>query len=43
MIFELCHGGQPFHPVLIPWEHLESLEGMKSNPPQIHRSLEDNV
>jgi hypothetical protein len=37
-IFELYDGGQQ---TAIRWEHLESIEGMDTQPPQFHRRLED--
>ena len=40
-IFELCDGGQPYQRMAIRWEHLESIEGMDTQPPQFHRRLED--
>ena len=40
-IFELYDGGQPYQPKIIRWEHLESIEGMDSEPPHFHRRLEE--
>ena len=40
-IFELYDGGQPYQQMTIRWEHLESIEGMDTQPPQFHRRLED--
>ena len=40
--FELYDGGQPYQPMVIRWEHLQSIEGMDSQPPEFHRRLEDN-
>lgn len=42
VIFELYDGGQPYRPVTIRWEHLESLEGVESRP-EFYRRLEDNT
>ena len=33
-IFELYDGGQPYQPMAIRWEHLESIEGMDTQTPQ---------
>jgi hypothetical protein len=41
VIFELYDGGQPPRPTVIRWERVESIEGMDSEPPELHRSLED--
>jgi len=41
VIFELYDGGQPHRPTAIGWERLESIEGMDSEPPELHRRLED--
>ena len=41
MIFELYDGGRPYQQMAIRWEHLESIEGMESQPPEFHRRLED--
>ena len=41
IIFELYDGGQPHQPMSIRWEHLESIEGMDTQPPQFHRRAED--
>ena len=41
VIFELYDGGQPQRPTTIRWERLESIEGMDSEPPELHRRLED--
>ena len=40
-IFELYQGGQAYQPMTIRWEHLESIEGMDTQPPQFHRRLEE--
>ena len=40
-MFELYDGGRPYQPMAIRWEHLESLEGMDTQPPKLHRRLED--
>ena len=40
-IFELYDGGQPYQPMVIRWERLTSIEGIDSQPPQLHRRLED--
>ena len=40
-IFELYDGGRPYQQMAIRWEHLESIEGMESQPPEFHRRLED--
>jgi hypothetical protein len=40
-IFELYDGGRPYQPMAIRWEHLESIEGMDTQPPQFHRRQED--
>jgi hypothetical protein len=40
-IFELYDGGQPSQAMVVRWEHLESIEGMDSQPPEFHRRLED--
>ena len=40
-IFELYDGGQLYQQMAIRWECLESIEGMESQPPEFHRSLED--
>ena len=40
-IFELYDGGRPYQQMAIRWEHLESIEGMESRPPEFHRRLED--
>jgi hypothetical protein len=41
VIFELYDGGKPCRPVTICWERIESIEGMKSPPPDLYRRLED--
>ena len=41
MIFELYDGGQPQQPTAIQWQRLESIEGIASEPPELHRRLED--
>ena len=40
-IFELYDGGQTYQPMAIRWKHLESIEGMDTQPPQFHCRLED--
>jgi hypothetical protein len=40
-IFELYDGGQPHRPTTIRWQRIESIEGMNSEPPELHRRLED--
>ena len=32
-IFELYDGGRPYQRMAIRWEHLESIEGMDTHPP----------
>src|SRR5215472_16565670 len=39
-IFELYDGGQPQQPTPIRWQRLESIEGIASEPPELHRRLE---
>ena len=41
IIFELYDGGLPHRPMAIRWERLQSIEGMHSEPPELHRRLED--
>ena len=41
-IFELYDGGRPYQQMVIRWEHLESIEGMDSQSPHLHRRLEDS-
>ena len=41
VIFELYDGGQPHRPTAIRWERIESIENMDSEPPELHRRLED--
>ena len=41
VIFELYDGSQPHRPTAIRWHRLESIEGMDSEPPELHRRLED--
>jgi hypothetical protein len=41
VIFELYDGGQPQRPTAIRWQRVESIEGMASEPPELHRRLED--
>jgi hypothetical protein len=40
-IFELYDGGQPQRPTAIRWQRLESIEGIASEAPELHRRLED--
>jgi len=42
-IFELYDGGRPYQPMAIRWKHLESIEGVNSQPPEFHRRLEGNL
>ncbi len=41
IIFELYDGGRPYRRTMVRWEHLESLEGLKSLPEFHRRLLED--
>lgn len=41
MIFELYDGGHPYQHMAIRWEHVESIEGMESQPPEFHRRREE--
>jgi hypothetical protein len=41
VIFELYDGDQPQRPTAIRWQRVESIEGMASEPPELHRRLED--
>ena len=41
VIFELYDGGQPRRPPPIRWQRLESIEGIASEPPELHCRLED--
>ena len=41
VIFELYDGGQPQRPMAIRWQRLESIEGVDSERPELHRRLED--
>ena len=40
-IFELYDGGRPYQQMAIRWKHLESIEGIESQPPEFHRRLEE--